>query len=293
MKNDYLIKHRSVGIQEKLQSYKPDNIVLVLNELKDDDIFVSYETKGNGLWDAKQLSDISEKIIKHNAIILMDEASKYFGKNLYPIIHEFEIKLRELLYLYCSLRNEVDGSNNIKKLEEKTLNEIFGLLFCDGGFIHKSKEFIGKNRTFTKDDFLSYIVSQNEETLWNRLLGEKTAPFLRANYKKLTNDRNKVMHARYISKKDYFEIKTEYLDSLKEINGMISDALNRPEQISMGDRNSGLPYNIALENAIIEIDTFNNSISSFIERLSPIILEHQKTISPRLDAYKNAITNNN
>ena len=68
---------------------------------------------GEGKEAAKILDPLNRQVCeKYKPTVLTNECSAYFNKALYPIVNEFERKLRKLLYLASSLQ----GDENHKKL---------------------------------------------------------------------------------------------------------------------------------------------------------------------------------
>lgn len=55
---------------------------------------------------SKHLSKVHEAIKVFSPVILLNEASQYFTKKLYPDVNEFEVKLRKFLFLAFALTND-------------------------------------------------------------------------------------------------------------------------------------------------------------------------------------------
>lgn len=124
MIQEYLIKDKKTI--DSIKDYSNDEIKQDII-MKDKFSILLIETKGNNEPNAKKLSEIHEEIIlKNQLIVLNDGCSEYFNKSLFPLINEFERKLRKLLYLAASLAdsNNIKGIENIKDLEKEDLGKI-------------------------------------------------------------------------------------------------------------------------------------------------------------------------
>ena len=94
---------------------------------------------------AKILDPLNRKVCEnYRPTVLANECSAYFNKALYPIVNEFERKLRKLLYLASSLHGDENSQKVIVGLEEQELGNIFETLFSDAAFVKKAKETINK-----------------------------------------------------------------------------------------------------------------------------------------------------
>ena len=154
---------------------------------------------------AKLLDSLNTKIYeRYKPTVLSNECSAYFNKSLFPIVNEFERKLRKLLYLASALQGDNDAHKVIIDLESKDLGEIFVALFCDSNFVKCVKEKINqKTWQFTRDELLALIKELNENTLWNELLGRDCVKTLRKRFGELRTCRNDVMHAHNINLTQY------------------------------------------------------------------------------------------
>ena len=103
MINEYLLKEKKINI-DKIMECCEDGIVCSVKDLEDD-IFhiVSYRSESETYEDAIKLSKINEELKHRNPIVLLNEASDYFIKELFPLVNRFERLLRKTLYLYDAL----------------------------------------------------------------------------------------------------------------------------------------------------------------------------------------------
>ena len=100
---------------------------------------------------AKLLDSLNIQICQnYKPTVLSNGCSAYFNKSLYPIVNEFERKLRKLLYLASALQGDNDSYKVINDIESKDLGEIFEALFSDSDFVKKVKEQINKKYVHLK-----------------------------------------------------------------------------------------------------------------------------------------------
>lgn len=114
---------------------------------------------------AKILDPLNRKVCEnYRPTVLANECSAYFNKALYPIVNEFERKLRKLLYLASSLHGDENSQKVIVGLEEQELGNIFETLFSDAAFVKKAKETINKTLSwqFTRAELLDAINKLDE-----------------------------------------------------------------------------------------------------------------------------------
>ncbi|MBQ9360326.1 MAG: hypothetical protein IJT96_04750 [Lachnospiraceae bacterium] len=160
MINEYLLKEKKINI-DKMMEFCEDGIVCSVKDLKDD-IFhiVSYCSEGETYEDAIKLSKINEELKHRKPIVLLNEASDYFIKELFPLVNRFERLLRKTLYLYDAL---LGNKKNISRLEEKGLGEVFNMIMTDPVFDNKIKGFVNETRRFTKRQLIKEINTIQEE----------------------------------------------------------------------------------------------------------------------------------
>ena len=185
----------------------------------------------------------------YSPIVLTNESSAYYNRCLYPYFNEFERKLRKLLYLKSALSEDKHDSETIKDLESKDLGEIFTMLFADPQFKQDVRERVKKiTWQFTKSEILDILQGISENTLWDKLLGEKAVPELRSDFVKVKEFRNDVMHAHNMSASSF----SEALKLIKKINEQL-DAEIRKNIINKDaaqDGQNGETFSAAISNAI-------------------------------------------
>lgn len=227
--------------------------------------YVQFSKKGENERVAKQLSDVDEHVQKHfHMTLLEDGCSAYFNVRLYPLISEFEYKLRKLIYLASAINHDEKSSSNISDLESQDFGTLFSFLFIDNNFMLRTKDDIkGLNRElFSKANVIATIDAIDENTLWDSLLGKTSVPTLRKRFNDVRVYRNDVMHSHHLSWKKYREINSLY----KVINSEINKALHDIEVVE-----SKVPIK----------PTFNQILNS--------ALRVQETLKPSLEVLEKAI----
>ena len=215
-------------------------------QLIDSHYIVTAFLKSDSDTSAIALSKLHEDImLAVDCTVLTDESSAYYDRVLFPLINEFERKLRKLLYS-ASVINGV-GNNQIADLESKDFGELFTLLFRDDEYWKNVKVFVNDQKKGTvgwqgfAGELQSFLQSATEQPLWDRLRPGK-APLLRESFSDVQKYRNDVMHAHYIKRKDYRDIKRLFTNINAEIDEAIESLANGalvPET-----------YNEDLENAL-------------------------------------------
>ncbi|MBE6948484.1 MAG: hypothetical protein E7456_01435 [Ruminococcaceae bacterium] len=252
MKIEYIIKGKDY--QELVKNVIPLSaesltITTVNKKLTGVNNYILYvEINGKNISCAKILSKIAEEIehiLNEKKITyyqLTDEPSNLFAKKLYPLVCEFETKLRKLVYYALfDLDKEasevaIDQLKQIKKyskithiptenyLERITLGEFFSFLFDNRYFIDEAKEKTKNivndiDKTVTKKELQEIIDKIEEKTIWKRLFAEIFSDFSLPNiHREIFFTRNDVMHFHNITHKDYQKASTMLRKINKELD---------------------------------------------------------------------------
>lgn len=200
-------------------------------QLNESYYIVTASLKSDSDKSAISLSKLHEDIIAAiDCTVLTDESSAYHDRVLYPLINEFERKLRKLLYSASALNDE--DNIQISNLESKDFGELFALLFRDDEYWKNVKAFVnGQKRGQSTGwqgfagELQGFLKAETEQPLWDRLLPGK-APLLRKKFSDVQKYRNDVMHAHYIRRKDYLQIKRLFENINAEIDGAIEGLAN-------------------------------------------------------------------
>lgn len=212
---------------------------------------------GESMEAAKILDPLNRKVCEnYRPTVLANECSAYFNKALYPIVNEFERKLRKLLYLASSLHGDENSQKVIVGLEEQELGNIFETLFSDAAFVKKAKETINKTLSwqFTRAELLDAINKLDENRLWTLLMGDDCVETLCSSFSEIRNYRNDVMHAHNI---DYEQFNKAH-KLFKKVNTELDSAIGK----LIGAKET---------NTEVTSTDFNNTLSSALAALhSPI-----------------------
>lgn len=221
--------------REKISGFKPEGINSTMGSVKDESFwYARYSLEGKDERTARKMSEVDLYVREHfNVVVLQNDCSEYFNNRLYPLMSKFERKLRRMLYVFSGIKKDDEYVKDINKLEEKTLGEIFSLLFIDDEFMSRVKDKVKKqNRDkFSKNEILKLIEEERENVFWDNLFGKDIVPTLRANFQKIRNSRNDIMHSHNIGYKEYRTCRR----LLEKINKEIDEALDNvsiKEQIS-------------------------------------------------------------
>ena len=226
--------------KEILKQYRASRVLKLITQVKNTDcLVVEFLFGGNNKKSAKVLSEIYEYFQGNPHVIIIENGcADYFNKHLYPMISDFERKLRTLLYLISSIQHEKNTTSVISDLESKDFGVLFTILFIDENFMRKTKEQIKmKNKeAFNKASIKKLIEEIEEETMWNRLLGENTIPTLEARFDDIRKYRNDVMHCQDFSYQKYLDIRNLYAKVNKELDVEIKKIYKNVSSIR-GERN--------------------------------------------------------
>lgn len=231
---------------------------------------------------AKLLDSFNTQIYeRYRPTILSNECSAYFNKSLFPIVNEFERKLRKLLYLASALQGDNDARKVIIDLESKDLGEIFAALFTDPNFVKCVKEKINqKTWQFTRDELFSLIEKLDENTLWDTLLDCDCAKTLRKQFGELRAYRNDVMHAHNINLAQYRSAKR----LLQKVNVELDDAIGK--LIGAKEENESITpadFNSALGSALSSLRSqFDTSDLYALSKTLKDIVSIRPTVSPEV-----------
>lgn len=269
--------------------YKDNDLEIEVDNIKSTEKYLlKISVKGETLKNADILDNIQGVVKeKHpDVITLASGSSKYYNQKLYPLINNMERKLRNLLYLANVLADK-EYTGIIKDLEDKSIGDIFKLLFVDMNFISYIRKIINKgergvfyNNEFTKDDLLQIIEQKKETILWDEILYNKAAPTLKNNFQKARKYRNAVMHAHNIDQKFYANANKLYKSINQELDDEISKIKTSPvteinenisEMLSSTLASYNTQFNVIKEVASNILDF--SSLKEIIEGMTPKKIE--------------------
>lgn len=262
MINEYLFL--SNEYKKEVKALEFDGITFEFNYIKDTDLWtVRCSAEGKNEDSAKKLSDVHGNVIQFSPKVLTCESAQYFNNTLYPLVNEFERKLRKLVYLADAISG--NEKNNIGELEKKDFGEIFDMLFIDEDFINKLKSRVnatkgsgyeGKSR-YAKSEILEFLNGTVESTLWDIIFDINDVPTLKKSFRDIQAYRNDVMHAHNIDKEQYRKIKNLF----KKVNIEMSTAISR--RMNNSQKECATPkINVAISSALQGFADVSESICS-------------------------------
>ena len=181
---------------------------------------LSFSTRGTTISGARALAKLRRKLRDNaDARLLVDDASLKFANVLYPLLANYERKLRRVLILATYAERDNFNDSLVGSLEKLTLSQLGEQLFYDRSFQDAIKHMTCKSKEpFTKEDISKYIAGLKEHTVWTRLFGDESLSSVRINYSELCDIRNKVMHQRLITEKDYDHARSMLRTSINELD---------------------------------------------------------------------------
>lgn len=225
MKLEYLIHEKKLDMcKDKINklNVKNKSLSFDVNIIDNTDLrYITINIEGENQDNAKFLSTVNDVILEDDDLIVVsNEASEYFNKRLFPLVNEFERKLRKLLYL-ATIDNP-DYKNKIQMLEEKDLGTIFGILFVDNDLMKTIQKWINENKQLvSKNEIINYINGLKENDLWSKLFKKNNDDVLKNNYILVKNFRNDVMHAHNINYETYNEATKLFTSICKQLDDEI------------------------------------------------------------------------
>lgn len=277
---------------------------------------LTIEYKSSPVESAETLSNIFQnikKIFDSNNVkyyILRNEASIELANRLYPLVCEFETKLRKFLYVALFDLDEAAKkitTNKIKTvihkfsktekipqnnfLEELTLGEVFNLLFDNREFLDSAKNETKQientlSRKATKKELIAIIEKIEEKTLWNELFAPIFKNFsLPTVQNELFDIRNDVMHFHFISYEQY----KRSLRLLKDINKELDVQLAKGIVLENNDDNAVLVSN-NYQYTFKALSALAESIQALNEQLSFATMSSITPIVGALNAIKQELT---
>lgn len=149
--------------------------------------------------EARHLSNVNKEIRQFGGMILKNEASEYFNKELFPLINTFELRLRMFLYLAFVPNDDPSLADKIKRLHEKDFHEIHEILLTNVQFnCDLYRLFSDKQVKYTKDEIIEKINNiNNPPLLWDHVIKDRL-PTIKESFPQLQKYRNDVMHAHYL-----------------------------------------------------------------------------------------------
>ena len=184
---------------------------------------------------ANKLDRLSQQLMdKYKDLfqIVNSESSQYYCRQLYPLVVEFETKLRYALYISRALFEaenvnkdsflyEIEKKNK-KSVEEMDFGIVYEVFFTDRTL--KSRLHQEYDSHLTKTDLLKIIENMEEKTIWSDCVGDRYN-FISTHFLAIKTFRNHVMHNHLIGNKLFQEAKETFAKANAELEKAISDKL--------------------------------------------------------------------
>ena len=231
------------------------NIINKSEEVEKEYQLLQLKIDGESIEVAKALDKLNDEICKkYNPAVVINDSSAFFSKILYPIINDFERKLRYIICLVCANVSSDTPNKVLEEVDEKDLGELFEILFADVNFVRNVREKINqKTWKFTRDEIIKTIDEIEERTLWDEYLGEDFVPTLRRDFVKVRFYRNAVMHMHNINFNKFEDAK----ELFETINVELDEAIKRVLGVGGEKMHISLEFNDTLETAF---DKYDNEI---------------------------------
>ena len=176
--------------------------------------------------------------------IISSESSQYFCREVYPLVVDFEIKLRYVLYLARALyenNNSPDlltpqsflyeTKNGKQPIENADFGEIYQAVFTDKDIPNKIKEL--NKRRMTRGDWIKHIQSLDENTMWRNVMGAEDT-YIESNFLEIIEFRNDVMHNHLITYEQHEKAKRVLRNAIQELERAVNEILlvNKSEYLN-------------------------------------------------------------
>ena len=283
MIQEYLFKDKSIS--DSLKEYGGNKVKLNIIDIENTQCFIAcFHVSGENEENAMVLSKLDDDIKKFSPIVLSNESSAYFNRRLFPLINEFERKLRKLLYLKSAMYEGNLPTDNIRNLESYDFGKIFDILFIDPSFNKATKDVLSnKNWKFTKAEIMDSINKLAENRPWDYLVGQGV-PSFRNNYSDVKQYRNDVMHAHNINYVTYKKANKLFNEINKDIDCEIEKIISFVEYDFNREENKD--FNKKLK-SVIDISGATSLIQILSERTKEI-----PQVDPTLLELYNSLQNN-
>ncbi len=252
----------------------------------------------------KALSDINklvkEKLSENNITfrLLFNEVSQDYAKQLFPLLCEFETKLRKFIQSVLFDLNEEAEKRICKKLENnKIINakiqklgynfledaELGGLipfLFANYDLYAEIDDFKKKaeNRCASREDIIDFIKNSKKKTIWEEFFAENFSDsILPKKIQEIKSYRNAVMHFHEIDEEYFVKAKIEISEGIKDLDKQIKKGIVveiSDYKIDVLSNNINYVYNLVRHH-----ESYQKNIADILVKLSDKINYSIKSIN--------------
>ena len=259
---------------------------------KQKDIFVAYISVDSYSIDAARiLSDFRDNVLEEcggSALMLEDGPSEKFEQVLYELIATFERRFRELLIVgICNEKSSLDDKL-IEKLGEKSLGELFVLVFTDPEFNSRIKDVVNnkKSRPFEKYELVRVIEQTKENTVWSHYFNDAVLSTVAKEHEAIRIYRNEVMHAHRMSYQKYRSARALIENANKEMVREINARSIYLDVADIATAFSGLSDSIS--KMITQLDL--SGIAQSVQTVQQTLASSALGITPQCDGINIALS---
>lgn len=202
---------------------------------------------------AKALCEVNARVLKmlnekqYVFRLLINQASQYYVKELYPLVCEFETKLRKFIQSVLFDLNEkaeVEVCKKLKKadiikedkltalncnfLEYAELGDIMEFLFANDE-LYKEVDIYKKateNRFKTREELIEFIKNSEKKTIWDEFFAKDFSDsILPKKLQEIKDFRNDVMHFHEIDDEHYEKAKVALQEGIADLDKQIKKGI--------------------------------------------------------------------
>lgn len=202
---------------------------------------------------AKALCEVNARVLemlnekKYVFRLLINQAAQYYAKELYPLVCEFETKLRKFIQSVLFDLNEkaeVEVCKKLKKAkiikEEKTtalncnfleyaeLGDIMEFLFANDELYKEFDNYkkAEENRFKTREELIEFIKNSEKKTIWDEFFAKDFSDsILPKKLQEIKDFRNDVMHFHEIDDEHYEKAKVALQEGIADLGKQIKKGI--------------------------------------------------------------------
>ncbi len=271
---------KEIKLSKRSYSFR-DNLFLLQIKCSEDGLAAA---KALSLYNEEVLQVLGSNSVKYEMVI--NEASNCFETELYPLLVEFETKLRKLITVALfnvdkqarsRIGKAIGKDENYKPgdinsyLEQSDLNTIENFLFSNDELVGEINQ-LKKNDTAkiaSRDKLIEFISSSNKKSIWEAFFADACSDSLLPEYfVKVRGYRNDVMHFHIMSYDRFLVAKKDIKEAIKDIEKQLKKKI----VIEDSDNNiAKISNNSAYLSSIFERGArINNFASTFPKIISAV-----------------------
>lgn len=256
----------------------------------------SISVDSNSIDAARVLSDLRDNVLEacgSSSLMLEDGPSEKFEQVLYELISTFERRFRELLIVgICNEKHSLDD-DLISKLGEKTLGELFVLVFTDPKFNKTVREMIKNSRPYEKRDLVRLIGEATESSVWSHYFSDADLSTVAKEHDAIRIYRNDVMHAHKMTYQEYKNARMIVERANKEMSREISARSIHLDVANIAVRFSGLSESISKMMDQLDLSGITQSVQTVQQAIAASALgvtQQQAALSESLKPFLDSLS---